>query len=123
MSECRRLIVLKMCNCVPYNFPRNGSERVCSALQSSCIIKVKGKSCIFGFKNSCTTFCIFFLILAIFTAVEPFFNESLNFMPPLSFKENSSCYCLPRCTYYVYNIESRQAQLFTNSSSTGRFIL
>ncbi|XP_063706215.1 pickpocket protein 11-like [Culicoides brevitarsis] len=93
MVECRRLIAFKLCGCVPYNYPRNGSLPICDAVQQRCIIR--------NFET--------------INDVNPLINESLNFMPELPFS-SSSCHCLPPCKYYQYQAVSFHGRIKYNQS-------
>lgn len=44
MVECRRLIAYKMCGCIPYNYPRNGSLPICDAVEQLCIMEINRKN-------------------------------------------------------------------------------
>lgn len=43
MVECRRLLAYQLCDCIPYNYPRNGTLPICNAVQQACVAKNTGK--------------------------------------------------------------------------------
>lgn len=47
MAECRRMIAVQRCNCVPFNYARNGTFQVCNLIQMECIFNISRE-----FKNS-----------------------------------------------------------------------
>lgn len=70
------------------------------------------------------SFNIFFkIILAILLMIQPEVNQSLDFMPDMRFGKNSTCNCLPSCTYNIYRTEFNQGKLSLNNSSFGKQML
>lgn len=39
LAECRSEIIYRLCNCVPYNSPNNGSYRICNINEVMCVRK------------------------------------------------------------------------------------
>ncbi|XP_063706216.1 sodium channel protein Nach-like, partial [Culicoides brevitarsis] len=92
MNECRRLITYKLCGCVPYNYPRNGTLPICNAVENQCIMKN----------------------YHLINEAEPQLNISLDFIHHTY--HETTCRCLPACKYFTYSVTPTQSKVRFNQS-------
>lgn len=83
MTECRSNLLLKMCACIPYNFPNNGSMPMCQLDQMDCVQRYK----------------------SVYNAALPGTNFSAATLA------DTDCDCLPDCELLQYNSEITTGRL------------
>lgn len=103
MSECRYLIAMQLCDCVPFNFLRNESSKNCELSEMGCIFNISD----------------------VLYKVNPVVaNVTLENFPPSGFRSsNHTCSCLPECAYIEYYTELVTAKLNLTSSPSGQKFL
>lgn len=83
MTECRSNLLLKMCDCIPYNYPNNGSMQMCQMNQMKCVQRYK----------------------SVYNAALPGTNFSAATLA------DTDCDCLPDCELLQYNSEITTGRL------------
>lgn len=88
LAECRTEIIYRLCKCVPYNLPNNGSYRICNLNEMSCVRmhRTEYMGALPGYNRT--------KVLAS--------EASIHYRP---------CNCLPDCQFHSYPTEITSAIL------------
>lgn len=89
LAECRAEIIFKLCNCLPYYLPNNGSMRTCELSEITCVLRHRH----------------------VFTGALPGLNRTIFLASEVNFTNTRPCNCLPDCELNQFPTEMTAATL------------